>query len=152
MRAVSTNQSPLADLRIEQVDNPFAPGDVLKGSFVVHVEHAEEVKSAELSVLWYTAGKGEEDFGVHYFKRYTTEGPDGVELARRREFRTLLPEQPLSYDGLIVKVCWCARLRLFMSRGRQQVLEVPLKLGEVAPARPPKLVPADEVDEEDPLG
>lgn len=146
MRAVSTNHTPVADLRVEQADKPHRPGDVLKGSFVVHVEHAEEVKSAELSVLWYTAGKGEEDFGVHYFKRFTTEGPDGVELARRREFRTLLPEQPLSYDGLIVKVCWCARLRLFLGRGRQQVLETPFRLGEVTPALPPKLVPSEEDD------
>lgn len=146
MRAVSATPTNLADLRIEQVDSPFAPGDVLKGSFVVHLEQAEDVKSAELSILWHTAGKGEEDFGVHYFKRYTTEGAEGVELARRREFRTLLPEQPLSYDGLIVKVCWCARLRLFLSRGRQQVLEAPFQLGEVTPALPPKLVPSEEED------
>lgn len=144
MRAVSTNQPPVADLRIEQADTPREPGDVLKGTFVVNVEHVDEVKSVELSVLWYTAGKGEEDFGVHYFQRYTTEGPEGVELARRREFRTLLPEQPLSYDGVIVKVCWCARLRLFMSRGRQQVLEAPFRLGEVTAALPPKLVPSEE--------
>jgi hypothetical protein len=145
MRVVSANQSPLADLRIEDAGSPFAPGDVVRGSFAVASEHTGEVRLVELSVLWYTAGKGDEDFGVHFFQRYTAEGPEGVELTRRREFRTMLPEQPLSYDGLIVKVCWCARLRLFLPRGRQQVLEASFSLGDVAPARQPKLVSAEEV-------
>lgn len=144
MRALAANQSPLADIRIERSAGPYAPGDVLRGSFCVRAEHAAEVRSAELSVLWYTAGKGDEDFGVHYFQRYSGEGPDAVELSRRREFRTLLPESPLSYDGLIVKVCWCARLRLFLPRGRQQVLEAGFKLGGVAAARVPTLLPAEE--------
>ncbi len=144
MRAIASNQSPLADIRIEKADQPFVPGDVLRGSFCVRAEHVNEVRSAEVSVLWYTAGKGEEDFGVHYFERYAAEGPEAVELSRRREFRTLLPENPLSYDGLIVKVCWCARLRLFLSRGRQQVLEASFRLGHVTPARVPTLVPAED--------
>ncbi|WP_442485540.1 hypothetical protein [Aeoliella sp. SH292] len=144
MRVTSTNQSPLADLRIEDAGSPFAPGDVVRGSFAVSAQHTGEVRVVELSVLWYTAGKGDEDFGVHFFQRYTAEGPEGVELSRRREFRTMLPEQPLSYDGLIVKVCWCARLRMFLPRGRQQVLEAPFSLGDVAPARLPKLVSAEE--------
>ena len=54
------------------------------------------------------------------------------DLGRRREFRTLLPEVPLSYDGLIVKICWCARLRLFLARGRQHVVEDCFQLGQVA--------------------
>lgn len=136
----TSNGAGMAELGINQGDTPFAPGDVLRGNLLVHAEHTADVRAAELSVLWYTAGKGEEDFGVHYFQRYATEGPDAVELARRREFRTLLPASPLSYDGLIVKVCWCARLRLFLPRGRQCVVEAPFQLGEVAPARAPKLV------------
>lgn len=135
MSATASQQSPLGDIRVEKSDAPFAAGDVLRGSFCVSAEHAGDARSAEVSVLWYTAGKGDEDFGVHYFQRYTAEGPDAVELSRRREFRTLLPENPLSYDGVIVKVCWCARLRLFMPRGRQQVLEAGFQLGGVAPAQ-----------------
>lgn len=122
------------DIDIHNDASAFAPGDMLRGSFRVDAEQAGEAKSAELSVLWYTAGKGEEDFGVHFFERYTTEGPDAVDLARRREFRTLLPDKPLSYEGIIVKVCWCARLRLFLPRGREHVAEIPFQLGSVAPA------------------
>ena len=144
MKVQPSNQSSLADVRITDNDTPFAPGDILRGSICVHPEHADEVRSVELSVLWYTAGKGEEDFGVHFFQRYTAEGQDGVELTRRREFRTLLPENPLSYDGIVVKVCWCARLRLFLPRGRQQVLEAPFQLGCVARATLPTLLSADD--------
>jgi hypothetical protein len=144
MTAFATPPAPLADIRIEKAVRQFQPGDVLRGSFCVRAEHASEVRSAEVSVLWYTVGKGEEDFGVHCFDRYTAEGPDAVELSRRREFRTLLPENPLSYDGLIVKVCWCARLRLFLARGRQQVFEAGFQLGDVTPARAPTLVATEE--------
>ncbi|QDU55574.1 hypothetical protein [Aeoliella mucimassa] len=147
MRVLAANQSPLADIRITDAETPFAPGDVLRGSICVNSDNAQDVRSAELSVLWYTAGKGEEDFGVHYFQRYSTDGPDGVELTRRREFRTLLPENPLSYDGIVVKVCWCARLRLFLPKGRQQVLEASFQLGNVAPARLPTLLSPDGDEE-----
>lgn len=143
MTIAATHRNDLAEVQVAHSEEAFAPGDVLKGSICVRSEHAGEVRSAELSVLWYTAGKGEEDFGVHYFKRYPTEGPDAVELSRRREFRTLLPEKPLSYEGVIVKVCWCARLRLFLSRGRQHVIEAPFQLGQVEPARVATLVPAE---------
>lgn len=131
----ATGTSPLADVRIDLADTPFAPGDLLRGSFAVSESGASDVRSAELSVVWYTAGKGEEDFGVHYFERLSAEGADAVDLTRRREFRTLLPEFPLSYDGTIVKVCWCARLRLFLKRGRQHVEEASFRLGEVDAAQ-----------------
>ncbi len=144
MRVLAANHSPLADIRIEKSDKPFEPGDVLRGSFCVRAEHAAEARSAELSVLWYTAGKGDEDFGVHYFQRYSADGPEAVELSRRREFRTLLPASPLSYDGFVVKVCWCARLRLFLPRGRQSVIEAGFQLGRVAAAHEPTLVSTEE--------
>lgn len=136
MRNPATGKNDLTDLNIVDGETPFAPGDMLRGSFRVDGEQAGDLKSAELSVVWYTAGKGEEDFGVHYFERYTTEGPDAVDLARRREFRTLLPGKPLSYDGVIVKVCWCVRLRLFFPRGREHVAEAAFQLGSVAAAVP----------------
>jgi len=136
MRAPAIGTNDLTDLSIVEGDTSFAPGDLLRGSFRVNGEQSSEVKSAELSVVWYTAGKGEEDFGVHYFERYTTEGPEAVDLARRREFRTLLPSKPLSYDGIIVKVCWCVRLRLFFPRGREHLAEASFQLGSVAPAVP----------------
>ncbi|MGI9457101.1 MAG: hypothetical protein ACR2NU_11115 [Aeoliella sp.] len=135
MSIPSSSASTYADVRVAASDTPFKPGDLLRGSFAVDESSANDVRSAELSVVWYTAGKGEEDFAVHYFERFPAEGPDAVDLTRRREFRTLLPDAPLSYDGAIVKVCWCARLRLFMQRGRQHVVEASFCLGNVLAAR-----------------
>ncbi len=141
MRAPPFKDSQMADVHIQQAENLFAPGDLLRGSFAVAEAHASEVRSAEITVVWYTAGKGEEDFAVQMFERFSAEGPDAVDLTRRREFRTLLPNTPLSYDGAIVKVCWCARLRLFLPRGRQHVIEASFRLGEVAAAAPVPLLP-----------
>lgn len=131
MNAPLVQQMPSAQVNIQGADSPFQPGDLLRGSFVVDGLEEADVRSAELSVMWYTAGKGEEDLGVHYFQRFATDGPEAVDLSRRREFRTLLPQAPLSYDGIIVKVCWCARLRIFLARGRQHVVEAPFRLGIV---------------------
>lgn len=147
MRAPSI-QPPLAEIEVHHADTPFAVGELLRGNFCVLNAEKGEIRSAELSVLWYTAGKGEEDFGVHHFERFTCEGPDAVDLSRRREFRTLLPEQPLSYDGSIVKVCWCARLRLFLARGRQHVIEAGFRLGMV---RSLHMVANDAIVGEEPI-
>lgn len=131
MKAPLAIPLPLGRIDIHRADSPFSAGDLLRGSFVVDDVEQNEVRSAELSVMWYTVGKGEEDLGVHYFQRFATDGPEAVDLSRRREFRTLLPPAPLSYDGVIVKVCWCARLRIFLARGRQHVVEAPFRLGSV---------------------
>ena len=53
---------------------------------------------------------------------------------------------PLSYDGAIVRIRWCVRLRLFIRRGKDFVLEHPFTLGAV-PAVPTE--PAVEANEED---
>lgn len=131
MKAPLVQQMPLGQIDIQRAEAPYLPGELLRGSFVVDGVEENEVRSAELSIMWCTVGKGEEDLGVHYFQRFTTDGPEAVDLSRRREFRTLLPYAPLSYDGVIVKVCWCARLRIFLARGRQHVVEAPFRLGIV---------------------
>jgi hypothetical protein len=105
------------------------PGERLSGRYLVDGAHAFGVRSAELSVLWYTSGKGEEDMAVHYFERLVDETARPLDLRVPRRFATVLPASPLSYDGHIVKVCWCVRLRLFLSQGQETVAEVPFQLG-----------------------
>ena len=53
-------------------DSPTAhyqPGDRLSGRFIVEGTQLRTIRAVELSVLWYTAGKGEEDMAVHHFER-----------------------------------------------------------------------------------
>jgi hypothetical protein len=89
------------------------------------------VRAAELSVLWYTAGQGEEDFSVHYFDRLVDEPGRPLDLRVPRRFATELPQSPWSYDGQIVKVCWCVRLRLSLLHGQESLTEVAFRVGDV---------------------
>ena len=50
-------------------------------------------------------------------------------------FTTILPNSPLSYSGRIVKVRWCARVRLFLKKGKELFFEQPFILGSVATAQ-----------------
>jgi hypothetical protein len=121
----------------------YRPGDRLTGRFLVDPTQPGAARAAELSVLWYTAGKGDEDMFVHHFERIVDEPARPLDLRVPHRFVTDLPASPLSYDGEIVKVCWCVRLRLFLPQGQESVIEVPFRLGNVPPAQS-AAPPADE--------
>jgi hypothetical protein len=117
------------------LDSPAAlyqPGDRLSGRFLIEGTQMRMIRAAELSILWYTAGKGEEDFAVHHFERHVDDIARPLDLRVPRRFTSVLPPSPLSYDGNIVKVCWCVRIRLFMPQIQETVAEIPFHLGSVA--------------------
>ena len=89
----------------------------------------------EVSVLWHTEGKGDEDLAVHDFRRLSAENGDPIDPRRPGRFSTVLPNSPLSYRGVIVKIRWCVRVRVFLTRGREVVGELHFRLGEVLPPR-----------------
>jgi hypothetical protein len=120
-------------LTLDSPTRHYQPGERLTGRYMVENSQLGKVRAVELSVLWYTAGKGEEDMAVHHFERLVDEPSRPLDLRVPRRFATLLPPSPLSYDGEIVKVCWCVRLRLFLSQGQESVTETPFQLGNVAP-------------------
>jgi hypothetical protein len=111
----------------------YLPGDRLTGRFVVDPAQPA-ARAAELSVLWYTAGKGDEDMSVHYFERIVDEPIRPLDLRVPHRFATELPASPLSYDGEIVKVCWCVRVRLFLPQGHEEVEEAAFRLGNASVA------------------
>ena len=49
-------------------------------------------------------------------------------------FGDLLPRSPLSYEGMIVKVRWCVRVRLFFEGGRDFVSEHVFEVGDIPAA------------------
>ena len=64
----------------------------------------------------------------------------GCALARTSGDGTVavrLPRSPLTYEGVIVKIRWCFRLRLFFESGRDHVSEHVFALGRVPPSLPP---------------
>jgi hypothetical protein len=118
-------------LALDNADAHYQPGQRLTGRFMVPASQAGAARAAELSVLWYTAGKGEEDLSVHHFERVVDESARPLDLRVPRRFATDLPASPLSYDGQIVKICWCVRVRLFLPQGQESVAEIPFRLGNV---------------------
>lgn len=127
--------SPTLMLRLDSTTGTLQPGERLSGHFMVESASPWPMSSAELSILWYTAGQGEEDFAVHYFERFVDEPGRPLDLRLPRRFAAVLPPSPLSYEGRIVKVCWCVRLRVFPQKGPEVVQETAFRLGDV-PAAP----------------
>ena len=123
--------TPSVRLTLDEASGLYQPGERLTGRFMVDGSKPWAVRAAELSVLWYTAGQGEEDFSVHYFDRLVDEPGRPLDLRVPRRFATVLPQSPWSYDGRIVKVCWCVRLRLTLLPGNESLTEIPFRLGNV---------------------
>ncbi len=121
-------------ITLDSASAHYQPGDRLTGRFMLEGTQMRPVRSAELSILWYTAGKGEEDMAVHHFERLVDDVARPLDLRVPRRFASVLPLSPLSYDGQIVKVCWCVRVRLFLTQAQESIAELPFRLGSVAAA------------------
>jgi hypothetical protein len=121
----------MRDVLLRVDGSEFNPGDLLTAAYCIDGE-PEDLHSQEVSVLWHTEGKGDEDLGVIHFTEWSsdrdTSNPTGPQLLEVR-----LPRSPLSYDGRIVKVRWCVRVRARWVSGEQTLKEVPFQLGAVAP-------------------
>lgn len=123
---------PLISLRLRDQGKVFYPGEELECEYQFDALEADEIQAAEASVLWSTEGKGDEDLAVHYFERRLPAEEEEGDLRPLRRFRTILPNSPLSYQGSILKIRWCVRVRLFLKRGKEYFFDEPFQLGEVA--------------------
>jgi hypothetical protein len=115
----------------------YHPGETLAGEYWLEPIEPGEVRAMEISILWHTEGKGDEDISVHEFQRVAVEDRDIEPATCRGRFSTVLPNSPLSYEGQLIKVRWCVRLRVFL-RGREIVGQHRFRLGNVPPSRTPK--------------
>jgi hypothetical protein len=97
----------------------FHPGDLLRCEYQIDAVQPAEIQAVEVSVLWITEGKGDEDLGVHYFERTTPSDSVDGDLRQLHCLQTHLPRSPLTYNGFLVKIRWCVRVRLFWGRGKQ---------------------------------
>lgn len=131
-------ERPATHPRIELVfaagRRQYAPGDRLVVRYVVDGCDGEKIRAVEHSVVWYTEGKGEEDLGVHFFERVAERRRDAARV-RDGGIETTLPASPLSYEGVIVKIRWCVRIRIFFAGGRDFVSEHVFVVGRIPPAR-----------------
>lgn len=127
---------PRVNVRYGRPGRDYGPGDAVSIEYECQAMGDDSVRAVERSVLWYTEGKGEEDIGVHYFDRHAAPADLAVVLPEGR-FEVTLPPTPLSYEGVIVKIRWCARIRLFFDSGRDHVSEHVFTVGRV----PPSVIP-----------
>jgi hypothetical protein len=141
-------RQPLISVQIDQRQQVFEPGQVLAGAFQIDAVESTEISAVEISVLWFTEGTGDEDLGVHYFERLSADDAPELNLLERRRFQTVLPNSPLSYEGLSVKICWCVRVRVFLRQGRDFVAEKSFQLGNVPLIQPPAEHPEKMSDEQ----
>jgi hypothetical protein len=126
--------TPLVTIQLDPAHRNYAPGGTLAGRFRWDVGYPDKVRSVELSILWYTEGKGDEDSGVHYFEEHSASDRPG-ERPAWRPFATKLPSSPLSYDGVMVKIRWCVRVRVFLESGKDVVGEKVFRLGDLPSVR-----------------
>lgn len=121
---------PLISIQIQGDRSSYEPGEVIECDYQIDAVQPEEMVAVEASVLWYTEGKGGEDMGIHYFERRVPADADG-DLRQWRRFQTVLPNSPLSYEGALIEIHWCVRVRAFLRQGRQYCFELPFRLGHV---------------------
>jgi hypothetical protein len=126
---------PLVRIRLDDVSHVYYPGETLSGEYWLQSMAPDEVRAVEVSLLWHTEGKGDEDMAVHHFHRSSAENDGAIRVREPSRFSTVLPKSPLSYRGMIVKVRWCVRVRVFLTHGREVVGQLPFRLGEVRRAK-----------------
>jgi len=126
---------PAVSIRFDASGPIYGPGETLAGDYRLEGVSPGELRAVELSVLWHTQGKGDEDLCVHQFVRRSAEEGDLADPRARVRFETVLPPSPLSYEGVIVKVRWCVRVRAFLQGGKEVVGERRFQLGQVPPAK-----------------
>lgn len=138
---------PLISMQLRNSRRVYWPGDRLECRYQIDAVDPKELQAVEASVLWYSEGKGEEDLAVHAFqRRVPSEVPEG-DLRRLASIDTVLPNSPLSYGGMILKIRWCVRVRVFWGRGKDTSAELTFQLGDVpepVPLTPGNDAPTDK--------
>jgi hypothetical protein len=122
---------PEIEILLEQ--EAYQPGELLAGAFGIEADPDDELTTLELSMLWHTSGKGDEDMGVIHFEEWSAVQGKPFDCSQPHSFGVRLPRTPLSYDGFLIKIHWCVRARARWARRRETLREVPFLLGSVAP-------------------
>lgn len=130
-RSVAGRMEPALGLRLATFQPGMEPGDVLEFEYCIQRISAQMIDRLEVSVAWYTEGKGSEDLGVHFFESHSRAELSKSALSQPRHVEVKLPYTPLSFEGKLFKIRWCIRLRLFMADGREKSAEQRFYLGSV---------------------
>jgi len=81
----------------------FAPGAEIRGTITWRCDANPQL--LELSLFWYTAGKGTRDVGLIETKRFDEPGAHGS-----KDFAFTLPAGPYSFSGKLISLLWALEL------------------------------------------
>jgi hypothetical protein len=126
---------PRVIIRFDGNGRVYRSGESLAGEYRLTSIDPKQIKAVEVSVLWSSEGKGDDDMAVHDFRRLSLENGDIINPKIPGRFSAILPNSPLTYEGRIVKLRWCTRVRVFMNGNREVVGELQFRLGDVPAAR-----------------
>jgi hypothetical protein len=118
-------------LRLLSLQPGLEPGETLEFEYALNRVEPQLVDHVEVSVMWYTEGKGSEDIGIHMFQRIGHEALTAIALDQPHRLSCQLPASPLSFEGRLLKIRWCVRLRLFLNDGRELTTDKQFYLGHL---------------------
>ena len=106
---------PLISIKLNHSSREYRPGETLECEYQIDAIEREELKSVEVSTLWYTTGKGDEEESIHFYERRTAKSSqEDSDLRQLAHFSTPLPPSPLSYSGTNLNIIWCVRIRIIV--------------------------------------
>ena len=106
---------PLISIKLNHSSRVYRPGEILECEYQIDAIEREELKRVEVSTLWYTTGKGDEEESIHFYERRTAKSShDDSDLRQLAHFSTPLPPSPLSYSGTNLNIVWCVRIRIIV--------------------------------------
>jgi hypothetical protein len=113
----------------------FAPRETIRGRIEWNLD--ANPKCLDLSLFWYTAGRGTRDVGMVHNTWFDDPGSRGA-----RDFSFTLPEGPFSVSGKLVSVIWSIELTCSPSSEtvRREIVVSPtgkaVVLGSIRPQNP----------------
>jgi hypothetical protein len=91
------------DILLHEDKAALAPRETLGGTIRWNLD--ANPRCLELSLFWYTAGKGTRDVGVVETRRFEEPGAFGS-----RDFAFTLPDGPYSFSGRLISLIWAVEL------------------------------------------
>jgi len=89
----------------------YQPGETLVGEVLWALENSPG--KIQLSLGWWTEGRGNRDAKIEHEREWVTE-----EMAGNEKFEIVLPTSPYSFEGQLISLKWA--LELSTSRGKHQ--------------------------------